>query len=242
VTRILVLRPSAACPPAALGTWLVDAGARLDVVAPQELPGAADGYQAVVCLGGEMGANDDAEHPWLAGMRALLAGAVRAGTPVLGICLGAQLLAAATGGAVRRAPGGPECGTPPITLAAAVAGDALLGGMGRTAPAVQSHSDEVHVLPPGAVRLAFSKRCANQVFRLGDRAWGLQCHVETTPELVLEWVRRRRDAAKVDAWPPAELDPEHLRAHHVEIEQAWRPVAKRFVRLSERVAASGSGR
>jgi hypothetical protein len=95
---------------------------------------------------------------------------------------------------------------------------------------VQSHSDEVHVLPPGAVRLAWSKRCANQAFRLGERAWGLQCHIETTPELVLEWARR--DAAKSTACPPGELDPEHLRAHHVELERAWRPVARRFVELA----------
>jgi len=235
VTSVLVLRPSAVCPPAALGSWLVDAGARLDVVRPDTLPATAGGYDAVVCLGGEMGANDDAEHPWLAGMRELLAAAVRAGLPVLGICLGAQLLAAATGGAVRKAPGGPESGTPPITLTAEAAGDVLLGGIGPTAPVVQSHADEVHVLPPGAVRLAYSRRCATQAFRLGDRAWGLQCHVETTPELVLEWARR--DAAKAAACPPGQLDPAHLRAHHVDIERVWRPVAHRFVGVAERARA-----
>jgi GMP synthase-like glutamine amidotransferase len=160
---------------------------------------------------------------------------VRAGLPVLGICLGAQLLAAATGGVVRRVPGGPESGTPPITLAETASGDALLDGIGPAAPVVQSHSDEVHRLPPGAVRLAWSRRCAVQAFRVGDRAWGLQCHIETTPELVLEWAKR--DSATAATWPPGELDPARLRAHHVEIERVWRPVAHRFVRLAERARA-----
>jgi GMP synthase-like glutamine amidotransferase len=236
VVRVLVVQPSPICPPATLGEWLTSAGATLDVVAPARSPLPADGYDgydAVVCLGGEMDVRDEADHPWLAEVRALLAGAVRGRVPVLGVCLGGQLLAAATGGAVRRAVDGPEVGTPVLRLTPAAAADPLLGGLaqrGGTIPGIQSHHDEVHELPPGAVRLASSARCPNQAFRVGDRAWGLQCHIETTPELVLEWARR--DPAKTAICPPGELDPAYLAAYHLELELAWRPVAERFVRLA----------
>src|SRR2546430_1750681 len=80
---------------------LTGAGAELDVVRPDkaDLP-EPDGYLGVVCLGGEMGANDDLQHPWLADVRRLLAGAVSRRLPVLAICLGGQLLATAMGGRV----------------------------------------------------------------------------------------------------------------------------------------------
>jgi GMP synthase-like glutamine amidotransferase len=227
-----VIQPSPQCPPTKLGEWLVAAGAELDVVSPATEPLALDGHDAVVCLGGAMGVHDGAEHPWLAGVLTLLADVVRQGLPVLGVCLGGQLLTAATGGAVRRAPGGPESGTPVMRLTAEAAGDPLLGPLTErgTVPGIQSHHDEVHALPPGAVLLASSAQCRNQVFRIGERAWGLQCHIETTPEMVLEWASR--DPVKIAAAAPGELDPAHLRAYHVEIERVWRPVTGRFVQLA----------
>src|SRR5438876_140101 len=82
-------------------------------------------------------------------------------------------------------------------------------------------------VPPGAVCLAASPRCENQAFRVGAAAWGVQGHIETTPELVLSW---ERDAPELAAYArPGSLDPEHLRAEHEDIEHAWRPVAERFV-------------
>ncbi len=74
------------------------------------LPENLDGYQALISLGGEMGALDDDVAPWLPATRALLAAAVRDRTPTLGICLGSQLLAAATGGTRRVGQDGPEIG------------------------------------------------------------------------------------------------------------------------------------
>lgn len=232
MTRVLVVQPSPQCPPTTLGEWLVAAGAELDVVSPATAPLALDEHDAVVCLGGAMGVHDGTEHPWLAGVLTVLADAVRRELPVLGVCLGCQLLAAATGGAVRRAPNGPESGTPVIRLTAEAGGDPLLGPLAErgTVPGIQSHHDEVHALPPGAVRLAWSAKCRNQAFRIGERAWGLQCHIETTPETVLEWASR--DPVKVAAAAPGELDPAHLATYHVEIERVWRPVAERFVRLA----------
>jgi GMP synthase-like glutamine amidotransferase len=100
---------------------------------------------------------------------------------------------------------------------------------------LQFHQDEVSVLPPGAVRLAASPRCQNQAFRVGDAAWGVQGHIETTLEMVLGW---ERDAPELAAYArPGALDPDHLRAEHEDIEHAWRPVAERFVALARRPAS-----
>ncbi|NUT94271.1 MAG: type 1 glutamine amidotransferase, partial [Saccharothrix sp.] len=107
-----MLQPDDSDPIARLGDWLTGAGAVLDVLKPFErpVPETLDGYDGVVCLGGAMGALDDVEHPWLADVRRLLSHAVSKRVPTLALCLGAQLLAVATGGQVRRGPQGPEVG------------------------------------------------------------------------------------------------------------------------------------
>jgi GMP synthase-like glutamine amidotransferase len=237
-TRLLVLQPSGLGPPARLGEWLLAAGAGLDVVRPfagDPVPADASAWDGIVCLGGEMGAMDDDEHPWLVDVRALLADAVRRGVPVLALCLGAQLLAAATGGRVAEAAEGPEVGPMPIVRRDASIGDDLLGMLPLTPLVLQFHQDEVATLPPGAVHLAASPRCENQAFRVGEAAWGVQGHIETTPELVLEW---EQDAPELAAHArPGSLDPEHLRLEHEDIEHAWRPVAGRFVELARNPAS-----
>jgi GMP synthase-like glutamine amidotransferase len=236
--RLLVLQPSGLGPSARLGEWLIAAGAGLEVVRPfagDPVPTDTSSWAGVVCLGGEMGAMDDDEYPWLADCRGLLADAVGRGIPVLAVCLGAQLLAAATGGRVAEAANGPEVGPMPIVRRDASIDDALLGKLPLTPLVLQFHQDEVSVLPPGAVCLAASPRCEHQAFRVGEAAWGVQGHIETTPELVLDW---ERDAPELAAYArPGSLDAEHLRAEHEDIEHAWRPVAERFVELAGRSAS-----
>lgn len=240
---MLVVQPSDADPPERLGNWLADAGADLAVCRPAtgDLPDNFDGVDGVVCMGGAMGAHDDAEHPWLASLRWLLAGAVTRRLPVLGICLGGQLLAAATGGAVRRAVDGPEAGTLLIAKRDAAAYDPLFAPLPLTPDVIQFHQDEIHRLPPGATLLASSPRHANQAFRVGAAAYGLQCHIETSPSMVLSWARR--DAATARAFPPGQLDPDHLECVHADIADAWQPVAARFVALAagELPPAAGPG-
>lgn len=227
-TRLLVVEPSDVDPVERLGEWLTQAGAQLTVCRPavDGVPERLDEVDGVVCMGGEMGAYDDADHPWLVALRSLLGAAVRRRLPVLGVCLGGQLLAAATGGAVRRAAGGPEAGTLLIAKRDVAAHDPLFAQLPLTPDVIQFHYDEIFRL--GATLLASSPRYANQAFRVGAAGYGLQCHIETSPATVLSWANR--DTA--GNFPPHQLDPDHLAQVHADIAQAWQPFAARFVALS----------
>lgn len=231
-TRLLLVQPSEIDPPERLGDWLAGAGADLVLRRPAQdgVPERPDGYAGVVCLGGEMGAGDDADHPWLGPLRRLLATTVAARLPVLGVCLGAQVLAAATGGAVRRAPDGPEAGTLLVAKRDVAEHDPLFGPVPLTPDVIQFHHDEIHRLPPGATLLASSSRHANQAFRVGASGYGLQFHIETSPATVLAWTRRDPDAAA--AGRPRHWAPEHLDAVHADLAEIWRPFAERFVALA----------
>lgn len=230
--RLLVLQPSEIDPPQRLGQWLTEAGAELDVWLPavDGVPDTLDGVDGVVCLGGEMGAHDDAEYPWLAGLRRLLADAVSRRVPMLAICLGAQLLAVASGGDARRAQG-PEAGPRLVARRDASAHDPLFGELPLTPDVLQFHHDEIHRLAPGTLLLASSPRHANQAFRVGPSAYGLQFHIETSPDTVRHWVRDDAEAAATI--PQHLLDDQHLEQVHADLEEAWRPLTRRFVALCE---------
>jgi GMP synthase (glutamine-hydrolysing) len=140
---------------------------------------------AVVVMGGPMGAGDDGEHPWLAAEKEWIGEAVEAGRPVLGVCLGVQLLAAALGARVYEAPE-PEVGLLDVELTPAGRDDPLFAGIDDPIVSLQWHGDTFD-LPEGAVRLASSPMAANQAFRAGERAYGVQFHLEVTGEMAREW-------------------------------------------------------
>jgi GMP synthase-like glutamine amidotransferase len=171
------------------------AGATLDVChAGREWP-ALDDHAAVIALPGLADPPDAT--PAIEGTRHVLAEALRRGLPVLGLCLGAELLAEAAGGRTRRCT--PEYGFAPVHLLPAAGGDALLGGLPQTFDAFHAHGYEID-LPPGAVPLAVSAVCT-QAFRVGTCAWGMQFHPEAAVELIEVWlptVRQQLDAAAVD--------------------------------------------
>ncbi|MFI9006859.1 type 1 glutamine amidotransferase [Actinosynnema sp. NPDC053489] len=232
MTRLLVVQPDHDDPLGRLGEWLTAAGAELDVVRPYEgpVPDSLDGYRGLVVLGGAMGPLDDADHPWLADVRRLLSHAVSRRVPVLAICLGAQLLAAATGGQVRRNPLGPELGMGLVAKRDVAGEDPLFADLPWTPDVLQFHFDEVVLLPPTSVLLASSPKCANQAFRVGEHAYGLQFHIETTPEVVLRWAAGY--SGEAGGGLPRSLDPDRLAAGHEDIQEVWQPFAERFVRLA----------
>ncbi|MCR6688197.1 MAG: type 1 glutamine amidotransferase [Cellulomonas sp.] len=152
----------------------------------------------LVVLGGHMSAYDDEAAPWLPALRTLMADAARTGVPTLGVCLGAQLLAVATGGRVQvAAPPGPEAGVVDIWWRPEAASDALVGPLvaGLPGPVDRKvtaqptlHSDAVVDLPRGAVWLASSNQYPYQAFRVGS-AWGVQFHPEASTTTLRDWAQ-----------------------------------------------------
>jgi GMP synthase-like glutamine amidotransferase len=232
VTRILVLQPDELDPPGRLGEWLLQAGAQIEVVRPADalLPADLDAYRGIVCLGGSMSATDDRDHPWLVAVRRLLASAVTAHLPVLGVCLGAHLLAMAAGGRVERGEAGPEVGPLLVAKRDAAWRDPLFADLPFMPDVLQFHSDTIARLPPNAELLAAGIRYQNQAFRVGPAAYGIQFHIETTPELVLAWARSNPDLAATAR--PGDLEPDRLAEVHRDLEETWRPFAGRFVDLA----------
>lgn len=148
------------------------------------LPHTPAGYSGVISMGGPMSANDDL--PFLEKEKVFIAQAVERGLPVMGICLGAQLLAAAAGGKVY---GGPEVevGWGEVSLTSEGRGDEIFAAAEDPLPVLHWHQ-ETFDLPEGAVLLASSHSYPNQAFRLGSSAYGLQFHLEVTMEMVQEWL------------------------------------------------------
>ena len=138
-----------------------------------------DDFDALIIMGGPMGAEDEAIHPWLAAEKALIGEVCRhTAKPVLGICLGAQLIASALGAPVTRNPQ-PEIGWFPLHLDDAFAASPWGQCFDDGAPVFHWHGD-TFALPAGAQPLGHSEACRNQGFVIDDRIVGLQFHLETT--------------------------------------------------------------
>ncbi|MHA3703520.1 type 1 glutamine amidotransferase [Jatrophihabitans sp. YIM 134969] len=238
--RVLVVEPDAADPVARLGDWLRDSGAELQVVRPyagDALPADLTGFDALIVMGGRMGAGDDAEFPWLADVRALLVAAVNGEVPTLGVCLGSQLLGLALGGTVERNPEGPEVGASLVAKRQAAAGDPLFRALPITPDVLQWHDDAVTRLPSGAELLMSSPGCATQAFRVGRVAWGVQFHIENTADMVREWTENSRHSATRSG---RDLDAVEATALGLleDIEETWRPFAGTFADIARDPASA----
>jgi GMP synthase-like glutamine amidotransferase len=182
------------------------------------VPRDAGGYSGVAVMGGPMSANDDL--PWIAPLLELLRAAVRQEVPVVGHCLGAQLMSRAFGGAVRVNPVR-EIGWGEVRVADNAVAREWLGAL-QAFETFQWHG-ETFSIPPGATRVLEGEHCANQAFAVG-RHIGMQCHVEMTPELVKSWLDTGAKEMKEHAKSPAvqrreeiekELEPRLERLHQV---------------------------
>jgi GMP synthase (glutamine-hydrolysing) len=192
-------------------------GLELDrwLIADAPPPAEPSSYDAVLVFGGAMHTDHEAEHPWLNAEKAILADLIERRVPLLGMCLGSQLVAEAAGAEPRRA-SEPEIGWHEVELMPAAAGDPLLGGLPPRFRALQWHSYEAP-LPPGATALARSPVCL-QAFRLEGPAWGIQFHAEVSAEDADHWITDYRsdpDAVRIG------LDPEALRAETHAAIGAW---------------------
>jgi GMP synthase-like glutamine amidotransferase len=173
--------------PGSLGTFLDSAGAETVTVrlyAGDRLPSDLSGFDAVVSMGGPMNVYEEDEYPFLKEETGFLKQAVEADIPALGICLGAQMIAKATGARVTKSPN-KEVGWGQVTLTNSGKEDSAFKGLPGTLEVLQWHGDMFHI-PAKGVLLASSNDCPHQAFRYRN-ALGLQFHLEVTEKILSDW-------------------------------------------------------
>lgn len=184
----IIIQNDPQCPPGECSKLLASSGHPFRTVAgycDDPLPDPA-GLTGVIVLGGEMGVDDSERFPHLVRVRSFMAQALHAGTPLLGICLGGQLLAQVAGGTVSSPSRHGEKGICRVTLNAEGASDPLFHRVPSPFVTFQLHDDSF-TIPPGATLLAGSTTCPAQAFRLGSNAYGLQFHPEVDRAIVSAW-------------------------------------------------------
>jgi GMP synthase (glutamine-hydrolysing) len=165
-------------------------------------------YNGLVVLGGPMNVDDLKRHPHLAVEVELIQQAIDQGLPVLGICLGAQLIAKALGAPVY-ANGVKEIGWYDVSPTLAAKDDPLFQDFGVVEKIFQWHGD-TFALPAGAVHLAASPTCPHQAFRYGDKVYGLQFHLEVDEPLIERWLKVPEHGTEL-ATVRGQIDPEVIR-------------------------------
>lgn len=239
VPRILVVEHESNAGVGLVGECIRARGWHLDVVGPgrPEVPTTAHGYEGVVVLGGTPGPEDDEQAGWLPRVRALVRDCLDREVPLLGVCLGAQILAVVAGGTVTTAAAGPEVGLIRVRWSPAASQDPLLRALPDATPALAWHWLEVVDLPVGSQSLASTPQCANQAFRVGTCAWGLQFHLEALTGTAREW------ASDDDLLPlglSADAIVDDVAAAEPQLVEVWSTVSGRWLGVVDEFARVGS--
>lgn len=183
--------------PGTLGSFLDSSGGTVRLAraySGERLPENIDGLQAIISMGGPMNVYEENEYPFLRDETTLLRKAIAANLPVLGICLGAQMIAKATGARVVRSPK-EEIGWGKVFLTDAGRSDLLFSRVPATLEVLQWHGDMFEIPEAGAL-MASGDNCPNQAFRYRN-AFGLQFHVEVTREILADWFKDSPDLEEI---------------------------------------------
>ena len=232
--RVLTIINEADAGPGVFLDALADSGAKVDTWVPPEqteAPASARAYDAILGFGGSVHPDQHREHPWLTTEKRFLAEGLRERVPMLGVCLGAELIAAAEGAAVRRI-SRPEIGWYDVTLTSAGLADPVLGPVGRSFSALEWHSYEAG-LPARATSLARSDSSL-QAYRIGRRAWGIQFHAEVTAVDFHHWLDTYTSfdedaiAARIDVDAIAAATDERIEAWN----EIGRGICERFLQVA----------
>jgi GMP synthase (glutamine-hydrolysing) len=229
--RILAIQNDETDPPHLAGRWLEEQGHEVVVLHAyrgEEVPATVPaGIDALMPLGGHMGAMDDHIAPWLANERAMIADAASRDLPIFAICLGAQLVAAALGGEVRRSPES-EIGIYEITSQGVA--DPVFD-FGAQTIAAQWHEDIVTKLPEGAVRLASSPLCENQIYKFGSKSYAVQFHPEIDSSIIHTWEEHADNAFLESGKSSVESE---VAAVESELFEVWKPTVQRWGTLIQK--------
>jgi len=223
--RILAIQNDETDPPHLAGLWLEEQGHEIRVLhayrgeeVPSTVPSDID---ALMPLGGHMGALDDHLAPWLVNERAMIVDAASREIPIFAICLGAQLVAAALGGEVRRSSEA-EIGIYEIE---ATGETDLVFEITPGTIAAQWHEDIVTKLPAGAIRLASSPLCENQIYKFGPKSYAVQFHPEIDASIIRTWEEHADNAFLESGKSSVESE---VAAVESQLFDTWKPTVQRW--------------
>ncbi len=215
--HFLILQHLEIEPASLVGDLISEAGHTLEVVklfASETIPGSLSDYDGLLVMGGSMSANDS-HLSYISNELSLLKTAIKSDFPVLGFCLGAQLLAKAAGAEVIQSPIR-ELGWHPVFPTGASSDDPLFCQMNRPWLHVFQWHGETYTLPGQATLLATHPAVPNQAFRIGSSQYGVQFHVEVDQSIIDTWIdtgeSERLELGEAGVWQVRSATPDHLRA------------------------------
>lgn len=232
--RLLLLQHAHEGAPGLVGEAMAARGAEVDTRLPHEgdpLPASPEGFDGLVLMGGLMSAVDDETCPHYPVLMELIRAFAATGRPILGVCLGAQLIARAWGAEVRLG-SHDEFGYFPLARGAAARDDPVLGEVPEHVSVMQWHGDSFS-LPAGAKLLLRGEGCVNQALRIGDLVYGFQCHFEATGKMVRSWGNAYARIRGCEAAPVRARLVAELAEHGPAGERLGRGIARRWLDLVE---------